>query len=37
MSTIELRSLTKRFHRLVAVDDVDLTVGAGEVVCLLGP
>jgi multiple sugar transport system ATP-binding protein len=37
MSTIELRSLTKRFHRLVAVGDVDLTVGAGEVVCLLGP
>ena len=37
MSTIELRSLTKRFQRLVAVNDVDLAVGAGEVVCLLGP
>jgi multiple sugar transport system ATP-binding protein len=37
MSTIELRSLTKRFQRLVAVHDVDLAVSAGEVVCLLGP
>lgn len=37
MSTIELRSLTKRFGDLTAVDSVDLDVGAGEVVCLLGP
>jgi ABC-type sugar transport system ATPase subunit len=37
MSTIALRSLTKRFGPLLAVKDVDLEVGAGEVVCLLGP
>jgi multiple sugar transport system ATP-binding protein len=37
MSTIELRQLTKRFGRFTAVRDVDLSVAAGEVVCLLGP
>ena len=37
MSTIELRRLTKRFGQLTAVREVDLQVGAGEVVCLLGP
>jgi ABC-type sugar transport system ATPase subunit len=37
MSTIALKSLTKRFGPLLAVKDVDLEVGAGEVVCLLGP
>jgi multiple sugar transport system ATP-binding protein len=37
MSTIELRRITKRFGAFVAVRDVDLKVGAGEVVCLLGP
>jgi len=35
--TIELRSLTKRFGDLTAVDAIDLTVGEGEVLCLLGP
>ena len=37
MSTIELRKITKRFGAFIAVKDVDLTVAAGEVVCLLGP
>ncbi|MFO1036837.1 MAG: ABC transporter ATP-binding protein [Geminicoccaceae bacterium] len=37
MSTIEVRSLTKHFGPLKAVDNVDLSVAAGEVVCLLGP
>src|ERR687884_1340805 len=37
MSTIQLRGLTKLFGQLKAVDEVDLAVGAGEVVCLLGP
>jgi ABC-type sugar transport system ATPase subunit len=37
MSTIELKKLTKRFGSFTAVRDVDLSVSAGEVVCLLGP
>lgn len=37
MSTISLRSVTKIFGKLKAVDAVDLDVAAGEVVCLLGP
>jgi multiple sugar transport system ATP-binding protein len=37
MSTITLRGVTKAFSDLVAVRDLDLEVGAGEVVCLLGP
>src|SRR5262245_24976649 len=37
MSTITLRGLTKVFGDLVAVRDLDLEVGAGEVICLLGP
>jgi len=37
MSTIELKTLTKRFGDFVAVNAVDLFVDAGEVVCLLGP
>src|SRR5262249_39588754 len=37
MSTIELRKVTKRFGSFTAVSDVDLSVAAGEVVCLLGP
>ncbi len=37
MSTIETRRLTKHFGALTAVNDVDLSVAAGEVVCLLGP
>ncbi len=37
MSTIELNRVTKRFGAFTAVHDVDLSVAAGEVVCLLGP
>ncbi len=37
MSTIEVRKITKRFGEFLAVKDVDLSVAAGEVVCLLGP
>ena len=37
MADIELRGLTKRFGKMVAVNDVDLDVEAGEVMCLLGP
>ncbi len=37
MSTIQLHKLTKHFGDLVAVNQVDLEVGAGEVLCLLGP
>ena len=37
MSTIELRKITKMFGAFTAVKEVDLSVAAGEVVCLLGP
>ncbi len=37
MSTIKLRSLTKQFGSLTAVNEIDLDVDAGEVLCLLGP
>jgi ABC-type sugar transport system ATPase subunit len=37
MSTIDIRKATKKFGAFVAVRDVDLSVAAGEVVCLLGP
>ena len=37
MSTIEVRRITKKFGEFVAVKDADLSVAAGEVVCLLGP
>ena len=37
MATLELEKLTKRYAEVVSVDDVDLTVGHGEFVCLLGP
>jgi len=36
-SDIRLHNVTKRFNDLVAVDAANLTVAAGEVVCLLGP
>ena len=37
MGEIKLEHLTKRFGDLTAVNDVDLQVGDGEVLCLLGP
>jgi sulfate transport system ATP-binding protein len=35
--SIEARNITKRFGQYVALDDVNLSVGAGELVALLGP
>ena len=37
MSLLEIRGLTKRFLGITAVDGVDLTVEAGELVSLIGP
>jgi iron(III) transport system ATP-binding protein len=37
MATLELVRLTKRYQDVVSVDGIDLTVSAGEFVCLLGP
>jgi putative spermidine/putrescine transport system ATP-binding protein len=37
MATVELRGITKRFDRVVAVDNVSLTVREGEFFSLLGP
>ena len=37
MSSVALRSLTKRFGSAVALDNVSLEVGHGQLVCLLGP
>lgn len=36
-ATVELRGVAKRFGAVVAVDDVSLTVQAGEFLTLLGP
>jgi iron(III) transport system ATP-binding protein len=36
-ASIHLKSLTKRFGKLTAVDDIYLDVEAGKLVCLLGP
>jgi len=37
MSDIRIENLTKHFGDLTAVDNVNLDIGAGEVLCLLGP
>lgn len=37
MATIRVEKITKKFADLTAVDQVDLAVDAGEVLCLLGP
>ncbi len=34
---LEIRHLTRTFQGRVAVNDVSLTVEAGQVTCLLGP
>jgi branched-chain amino acid transport system permease protein len=34
---LDVRGLTKRFGGVIAVDDFDLTVHAGEIVALIGP
>jgi iron(III) transport system ATP-binding protein len=37
MAVLELQSVTKRFGRVAAVDDLTLTIEHGLLVCLLGP
>ena len=37
MAKLELSDVTKQFNGTTAVDRVSLTVGDGELVCLLGP
>ncbi len=37
MSSIRLRSLTKRFGSLLAVNNLDLELQQGELVAFLGP
>ncbi len=37
MSTIEVKNLTKKYGEFTAVRNANLSVKAGEVVCLLGP
>ena len=37
MASVELKGLTKRFGPATAVDNVSLTIGNGNLVCLLGP
>lgn len=37
MPQIELRNVTKKFGRKIAVDDLTLTIKNGELFCLLGP
>src|SRR6478672_2974012 len=37
MATVQLRHVTKLFGPLKAVDNADLEIADGEVLCLLGP
>ena len=37
MASVELKGLTKRFGTATAVDNLSLTIGDGDLVCLLGP
>ena len=37
MAVLDIRGVTKTFGSVHAVDTFDLTVGDGELVCLLGP
>src|SRR5260370_28433214 len=37
VAVVELRGLTKRYGSNTVVDRLDLTIGHGELVCLLGP
>jgi branched-chain amino acid transport system ATP-binding protein len=37
MSVLEIKGLTKRFGGLVAIDNLDLQVGSGEILGLIGP
>lgn len=37
MSTVELKALSKQFHDVAAVKQLDLSIASGELVALLGP
>ncbi|MGE3150371.1 MAG: ATP-binding cassette domain-containing protein, partial [Pseudorhodoplanes sp.] len=37
MSDIEIRALTKAYGGRAAVDNIDLSIGAGEFMVLVGP
>jgi ABC-2 type transport system ATP-binding protein len=37
MSAVEVRGVTRRFGDVVALDDVSMEVGHGELVGMLGP
>ena len=37
VAAVEIEGVTKRFGEVVAVDDIDLTIGDGEFFALLGP
>jgi iron(III) transport system ATP-binding protein len=37
VASVELKNLAKRYGEAIAVDNVSLTIGHGQLVCLLGP
>ena len=37
MASVKLEGVTKRFGSIVAIDDLDVQIENGEVLCLLGP
>jgi urea transport system ATP-binding protein len=37
MNILEIRNLTKRFGGLVAIDDLSIDIGEGELRCIIGP
>jgi iron(III) transport system ATP-binding protein len=37
VASVELRGLTKRYGDVAVVDNISLTIGSGQLVCLLGP
>jgi ABC-2 type transport system ATP-binding protein len=37
LNAVELRGVTKRYSELVAVNNINLTIGTGEIFALLGP
>jgi len=37
MARVEIKSITKKYRNVVALDDINLTVGEGEFLTLLGP
>ena len=37
INAVELKNVTKRYNEIIAVDNVNLTIGSGEIFGLLGP